>query len=123
MEDWEQRSLDAFRAIAKEVRGNSIVANSLTIKHWIVPSDSGGIDKLSIELLPDEAFRSLCVSVRNVYMQNGPASFFKVHKIVGHYGDATVRQQATKVRDAYQLVLRGEGMECRVRDKVVSHEQ
>ncbi|HYT73861.1 MAG TPA: hypothetical protein VEL79_03845 [Vicinamibacterales bacterium] len=121
MEDWEQRSLATFRTVAREVRESSIVANGQTIKHWIIPV--GDDVKVGIDLLPAESFRSLCVSVRKVYQEKEPAFFYRVHNIVARYGDDQVRKQAVKVRDAYQLVLRGEGMECRIGDKIVPHEE
>ncbi len=120
MEDWEQRALDAFRAVAREVRDSSIVANGQTIKHWLVLVDCDL--KIGIDLLPAEPFRSLCVSVRKVYQEKETAFFGKVHNIVARYGGPEVRQQAARVRDAYHLILRGEGLECRIRDKVVPHE-
>jgi len=52
MDEWEKRSLVAFRAVAREVRESSIVATGQTIKHWLVPVE--GDVKIGIDLLPAE---------------------------------------------------------------------
>jgi len=121
MEEWEKRSLAAFRAVAREVRESSIVATGQTIKHWLVPVE--GDVKIGIDLLPAEPFKALCVEVRKVYMEKEPASFYKVHNIVARYDESEYRQRAATLRDDYQVILRGEGMECRIGDKVVPHEE
>src|SRR2546428_13722526 len=83
MEEWERRSLAAFRAVAREVRESSIVTNGLTIRHWLVQTGDEG--KLGIDLLPAEAFRYLCVSTRKVCMEKEPPSSSTVHTIVTPY--------------------------------------
>ena len=117
MEEWERRSLAAFRAVAREVRESSIVTNGLTIRHWLV--QTGDEVKLGIDLLPAEAFRSLCVSVRKVYMEKEPASFYKVHNIVARYDAGEYRKGAGKVRADYHLILDGQGVEFHIGGKVI----
>ena len=121
MEEWERRSLAAFRAVAREVRESSIVTNGLTIRHWLV--QTGDEVKLGIDLLPAEAFRSLCVSVRKVYMEKEPASFYKVYNIVARYDAGEYRKGAGKVRADYHLILDGQGVEFHIGGKVIPHEE
>jgi len=110
MEDWEQRSLAAFRAVALEVRGSSIVTNGLTIKNWLI--QKGSDVTIGVDLLPAEAFKALCVGVRKVYMQEGPAHFYKVHKVIGRYERGDFQERAAAVRADYELILRGNDVEC-----------
>ena len=121
MEVWEKRSLVAFRAVAREVRESSIVTHGLTIKHWLV--HTGDDVKLGIDLLPPEAFRSMCVSVRKVYMEKEPAFFYKVHNIVARYDKGEYGEGAAKVRADYQLILNGEGVEFHIGGRVITHEE
>lgn len=120
MEDWEKRSLAAFRAVAREIRASAIVTKGLTIKHYL---RTGSHPEVEIHLLPSENFLALCVAVRKVYMQEGPAHFYKVHKIIGRYDAGEYRTRAAAVRDDYQLVLRGTGIEMRIGGRLIGHEE
>lgn len=71
--------LEAFRGVAREVRGASIIEQGLSIKVGFlqrrdgvpVPDDVSG-------MLPDEQFRSLCVSLRLAYQPRQEAHFFSI---------------------------------------------
>ena len=118
LERAEQRRIDAFREVAREVRGNSVVIGGLTIRSWLRP-DSG---KVEVELLPAEPFMALCVSVRKVYMKKGPAHFYNVNNIVGRYDRGDYRKRAAAVRADYELILRGNEVEFRLHGNRVLHE-
>ena len=117
LEQAEQRRIDASREVAREVRNNSVVISGLTIKSWL--RQSGEVE---IELLPAEPFMALCVSVRKVYMKNGPAHFYNVNNIVGRYDKGVYQKRAAAVRADYELVLRGNEVEFRVHGNRVLHE-
>jgi len=117
LEQAEQRRIDAFREVAREVSSNSVVISGLTIKSWL--RQSGEVE---IELLPAEPFMALCVSVRKVYMKNGPAHFYNVNNIVGRYDKGAYQKRAAAVRADYELVLRGNEVEFRVHGNRVLHE-
>jgi hypothetical protein len=117
LEQTEQRRIEAFREVAREVRRNSVVIGGLTIKHWL--RQSGEVE---VELLPGEPFMALCVSVRKVYMKNGPAHFYNVNNIFGRYDKGDYQKRAAAVRANYELVLRGNEVEFRVHGNRVLHE-
>jgi hypothetical protein len=117
----EERRIAAFREVAREIRNNSVVTGGLTIKHWL--RQDGEHAAVDVELLPSEPFMALCVSVRKVYMRNGPAHLYNVNKIVGRYDTGEYRQRAAAVRADYELVLRGNEVEFRIQGKRVLHEE
>lgn len=121
MEDHEKRSLAAFRKVAREVRGSSIVSNGLTIKHGLRQTENHV--EVAIVLLPPEALKSLCVSVRKVYMKGEPGYFYRVNKIVGRYDRGAYLERATAVRNTYELVLRGDDLEFRLQGSRVLHQE
>ena len=122
MEERERLRLTAFREVAREVRESSIVATGLTIKQYLrLPTGDAPVC-IETELLPSENLRSLCVSVRNVYMEEGPAHFYAILKIAGRYGAQSHRERIDAVRAAYERVLRGNDVELRVGHRRIEHE-
>jgi hypothetical protein len=118
LDQTEQRRIAAFREVAREVRSNSVVVGGLTIKHWL--RQSGEVE---VELLPAEPFMALCISVRKIYMKNGPAHFYNVNNIVGRYDKGDYQKRAAAMRADYELVLRGNEVEFRVGGNRVLHEE
>lgn len=60
-----------------------------------------------VGLLGSEPFRSLALAVRLVYMNNEPASFYRVCNILSREGDDEVRGAVADIRRRFQDALRG----------------
>ena len=102
----ERRSLGAFRNAALQIRNASVIANGATIgfEARVVPA---GEPQVHFQLLSEEPFRSLAMSVRLVYMQEEPAQFNKVCNILYRNGDATIQRFVADARARYKATLEG----------------
>ena len=102
----ELGSLRAFRKAALQIRNASVIANGATISFQAIPSPGDG-PSARFQLLEEESFRSLAMSVRLVYMQEEPANFNKVCNILYRHADASIQQLIADVRARYKNVVEG----------------
>src|SRR6266581_5176279 len=102
----ELRSLRAFRNAALQIRNASVIANGATIgfEARAVPA---GEPQVHFQLLSEEPFRSLAMSVRLVYMQEEPAHFNKVCNILYRNGDANTQRMVADARARFKAVVEG----------------
>ena len=101
----DRQRLDAFRRAASQVRSASIIAEAQEIKVQFRPGDPGYMD-VFVELLHNEAFRSLALALRLVYQQGEPAHFYSICNILSRGADSEVRQRAAILREQYGAALR-----------------
>ncbi len=69
-----------------------------------MPGDEGYVD-LYIQLLRTEAFRSLALAVRLVYMKGEPAYCYSVGNVLFRHGDTAVQERVAVVRKQFQQAL------------------
>lgn len=101
----EQRQLESFRRAAVQIREASIIAEGQEIKLHVRPGNPGYVD-VFVQLLGNEAFRSLALALRLVYQQSEPANFYSVCNIL--YRDAeseALKERVATLRSQYNSAL------------------
>jgi hypothetical protein len=102
----DRQRLDAFRRAASQVRNASIIAQRQDITIHSRPGDPGYVD-VFVQLLHNEAFRSLALALRLVYQQGEPAHFYSVCNILYREVDSTpVKDRVATLRAQYGDALR-----------------
>ena len=101
----ERQRLGSFRSAAREVRDASIIAQGQVLAIEGRYNDNGEIEAV-IDLLGNEAFRSLAMAVRLAYQQGEPAHFFTICNILSREGTPEIRARAAALREAYHAALR-----------------
>src|SRR5437879_1354690 len=89
--------LHAFREAALQVRNASVIDSGATI------SMSGRVDRegkveQSVTILANEPFRSFAMSLRLVYMNDGPASFGSICNLLRSAGPPALHGAVDAVR-------------------------
>ena len=95
MKPFERESLRAFRAVAREVRGSTVIASG-QVYRISLRSDSL-LGEMYDPNLPDDAFHSLAIAVRKVLLQKDRTQFGRVAGILKRY-NADLWADVDKVR-------------------------
>jgi len=102
----DRQQLDTFRRAASQVREASIVAEGQEIRIHFRPGDPGYMD-VFVQLLHNEAFRSLALALRLVYQQGEPAHFYSICNLLYRETDsAAMKDRLAAVRAQYSAALR-----------------
>jgi hypothetical protein len=102
----DRQQLDAFRRAASQVREASIVAEGQDITINFRAGDPGYMD-VFVQLLHNEAFRSLALALRLVYQQGEPAHFYAVCNILyRELQSAAAKDRVAMLRTQYGAALR-----------------
>lgn len=101
----DRSHLDAFRQAARQVRDASIIDEGQFATVRGRRSQQGEME-IETELLGEEAFRSLAMSIRLVYQSNEPANFGHVCSILHRAGDEEARAASAQLRVHYNDALK-----------------
>jgi hypothetical protein len=101
----EREQFDSFRRAASQVREASIIAEGQEIKLHVRPGDPGYMD-VFVQLLHNEAFRSLALALRLVYQQGEPAYFYSVCNLLYREAPAAMKDQVAILRAQFGAALR-----------------
>ena len=102
----DRQQLEIFRRAASQVRDASIVAEGQEIKLHFRAGDPGYVD-IFVQLLHNEAFRSLALALRLVYQQGEPANFYSVCNLLYRGAEsAAVKDRVATIRAQYSSALR-----------------
>lgn len=98
-------ALRAFRSAALQIRNASVISDGS--EAWIqVHADPDGA-RTTFQVLAEEPFRSLAISVRLVYLQKEPANFLRVCNILHRRGSAKEQTRVAEYRRRYKQALGG----------------
>jgi hypothetical protein len=100
-----QRQLESFRQAAEQVREASIIAEGQQIRLHVRPGNPGYVD-VFVQLLGNEAFRSLALALRLVYQQGEPAYFYSICNILYRAAESvSVKERVATLRSQYSAAL------------------
>ena len=99
------KCLRDFRTAALQVRNASVIASGATIQM----SGSVGPEGIAIRyrLLAEEPFRSFAISVRLVYMEKEPGSFYRVCNIMHLDAPTETQNRIADCRARFTSILNG----------------
>jgi len=101
-----RQQLESFRRAAAQVREASIIAEAQEIKVHFHPGDPGYMD-VFVQLLHNEAFRSLALALRLVYQQGEPAHFYSICNLLHRESEsAEMKERVATLRAQYASALR-----------------
>lgn len=105
MDEADIRSLHAFRAAALQVRNASVIASGATVGMHAETTPEGA--QMRFQLLSEEPFRSLAISLRLVYMQGEPAHYNYVCNLLYRDGAGEIQRRVADCRARYKSILEG----------------
>lgn len=102
----ELERIKAFRTAAAQVRAASIIDEGKAVSIGAAVSPDGTIQQTH-ELLENEPFRSLAMSIRLVYMQREAANYGRICNLIRNKGPASVQSQVDVLRQRYNNFVNG----------------
>ena len=100
----DRARLEAFRRAAAQIRESSVIAEGRSVVMTVRPRASGQ-GEIAWTLLDREAFRSLVLSLRLVYMVGEPAHFDSVCNILWRHVPEVLREWLAEIRGFYREIL------------------
>ena len=102
----EMENVRAFRTAAAQVRTASIIDEGKDISIGTEVTPDGTI-RQTHELLENEPFRSLAMSIRLVYMQGEGANYGRICNLIRRKAPDTVQNQIDILRQRYNSLING----------------
>lgn len=103
--DDERKRLAALLTAADQIREASIVAKAPPLSLSGTVGSDGSLEQ-KVTVFESEAFRSLAMSMRLVYMNDEPANFGSICNILYKRGDAPLQAAVAETRQAYNDFLK-----------------
>jgi len=103
--DDERKRLAALLTAADQIREASIVAKAPPLSLGGTVGPDGSLEQ-QVTVFESEAFRSLAMSMRLVYMNDEPANFGSICNILYKRGDAPLQDAVAETRQAYNDFLK-----------------
>lgn len=109
----ERERLKAFRVVARQVRESSVIDRGLRVEVRIVGPVGEGPHTLEEETLPEEAFRSLALAIRLVYLKKQVAHFYRVCNVLRkefqEHRRVKLLDRMLEIRARYKRTVEGTG--------------
>ncbi len=102
----EMDRVRAFRTAAAQVRAASIIDEGKLVSMGAAAAPDGTI-RQTHELLENEPFRSLAMSIRLVYMQSEAANYGRICNLIRSKAPASVKSQIDILRQRYNNLVNG----------------